>query len=80
MQTVAPHSVTLFNKTIEVTPKSVFRVETTRRANQEYQQVFFSADPIEAISYYNNTTAQAGGLVRIVLDGSSFKVLDRKKF
>lgn len=80
MQTVSPHKITLFNKAIEITDRTVFRVETTRRANQEYQQVFFSADPLPCVSYYLNTTMPKGGRVRIVLDGSGFKVLNRKSF
>jgi hypothetical protein len=80
MQTLFPHKITLFNKVVEITDRTVFRVETTRRANQEYQQVFFSADPLPCISFYLNTTMPKGGKVRIVVDGDTFKVLNRKSF
>lgn len=80
MQTVEPHKIILFNKSYEINPRTVFRVETTRKHNQTYEQVFFSADPVKAISYFNNTSMPKGGRVRVLIDGDLFKVLSRKDF
>jgi hypothetical protein len=76
------HTVTLFDKKVTYTAKSVFRVEESRNAKATYEGCFASNDPVKAIRWYQNTTKDAGSgwRVRLVKDGDEFIVITKKTF
>jgi len=76
------HRVTLFDKSILYTAKSVFRVEESRNPKATYEGCFASNDPVKAIRWYQNTTKVAGSgwRVRLVKDGDEFVIITKKTF
>ena len=81
-KTMEAHKVTLFDKSILYTAKSVFRVEESRNAKAIYKGQFASNDPVKAIRWYQNTTKDAGSgwRVRLVKDGDEFIIITKKTF
>lgn len=82
MSPVDSHTITLFDKSILYTAKSVFRVEESRNAKATYEGCFASNDPVKAIRWYQNTTKTAGSgwRVRLVKDGDEFIIITKKTF
>jgi hypothetical protein len=82
MPPVDSHTITLFDKSILYTAKSVFRVEESRNAKATYEGQFASSDPVKAIRYYQSTTKDAGSgwRVRLVKDGDEFIIITKKTF
>lgn len=74
------HTITLFDKPILYTAKSVFRVEESRNPKACYEGVFASSDPVKAIRYYQSTTKTAGWRLRLVKDGDEFIIITKRTF
>lgn len=76
------HAITLFDKKVTYTAKSVFRVEESRNAKATYEGCFASNDPVKAIRYYQNTSKAVGSgwRVRLVKDGDEFIIITKKAF
>jgi hypothetical protein len=77
---IEPHSLTLWNKKVQVTSKSIFRVEEAKGVKGCYESVYASHDPVQVIRWYNNTSKPEGWRVRIIKDGDEFVILDKKTF
>lgn len=82
MPPVDSHTITLFDKSILYTAKSVFRVEESRNSKATYEGSFASNDPVKAIRYYQSTTKAEGSgwRVRLVKDGDEFIIITKKTF
>jgi hypothetical protein len=82
MTPVDSHTITLFDKSILYTAKSVFRVEESRNSKATYEGSFASNDPVKAIRYYQNTSKAVGSgwRVRLVKDGDEFIIITKKTF
>ena len=78
-----PHQIKVLGKSVNVTEKTIFRVEESRNAKCVYEGVYSHKDPVSAIRYYNATTQadrKAGFRVRLVKDGDEFLVISKKTF
>lgn len=78
-----PHQIKVLGKSVNVTEKTIFRVEESRNAKCVYEGVYAHKDPVSAIRYYNATTQadrKAGFRVRLVKDGDEFLVISKKTF
>lgn len=74
------HKVTLFDKPILYTAKTVFKVEESRNPRACYEGLFSSNDPVKAIRYYQSTVKSAGWRLRLVKDGDEFIIITKKTF
>lgn len=74
------HKITIFDKSILFTDKSVFRVEEARNKRSCYEGVFSSSDPVKAIRFYNATVKPSGFRLRFIKDGDEFVILNKKAF
>lgn len=77
---MTPHTVTIFDKTINFTDKSVFRVEESRNPKATYEGMFSCNDPVKVIRYYNATVKPAGWRIRLIKDGDEFVIITKKTF
>lgn len=74
------HIVTIFNKTIKYTDKSVFRVEESRNPKATYEGMYSHHDPVKVIRYFNSTSKPAGWRIRLIKDGDEFIIITKKTF
>ena len=71
---------TAFDKEIEHTEKSIFRVEVRAKKRGEYASEFSHYTPVNAIRYYLATVKPTGFRVRLIKDGDEFIIIDKKDF
>lgn len=74
------HKVTIFGKKIQVTDKSIFRVEVRGDNKKPYDSVYSNRDVHKAVLYFNNTVVNHNHLVRLIKDGDEYVLLNKKQW
>lgn len=72
------HKITIFDKKVKITDKSVFRIEERKMPRGAYEGIYAHKDLLKAVDFYNNTKPKLGWLVRLIKDGDEYMLITKK--
>jgi len=74
------HKITIFDKRIEVTDKSIFRVEVRGDNKKPYESIYSHKDVHKAMLFFMNTIVKPNNIVRLIKDGDEYILLKKKTY
>jgi hypothetical protein len=73
------HTIKLFGKKIQITDKSIFRVEQRKNAEKKpYEGVYSHKDIHKALLFFTNTAVNPNLTIRLIKDGDEYMLLQKK--
>jgi hypothetical protein len=73
------HKIIIFDKRIEVTDKSIFRVEVRGDNKKPYESIYSHKDIHKAMLFFMNTVVKPKNIVRLIKDGDEYVLLKKKQ-
>lgn len=73
------HKITIFDKRISITDKSIFRVEVRGNNKKPYETMYSHKDVHKAMLFFVNTMVSKGQVIRLIKDGDEYVLLNKKK-
>lgn len=73
------HKITIFDKRISITDKSIFRVEVRGNNKKPYETMYSHKDVHKAMLFFVNTMVGKGQVIRLIKDGDEYVLLNKKK-
>ncbi len=74
------HTIKLFGKKIQITDKTIFRVEERKNSvKKPYEGIYSHKDIHKALLYFTNTIVKPNYTVRLIKDGDEYMLLQKKE-